>query len=269
MSLINEALKRAEEDKLRKSRHGDEALPMEAVNAPPGSRSGVAVKIVAAVVIVLAVLSVAWMIYGRKLAPFASPSSVAGSATPSRTATDGQASLESPPARVQRPAAVTGNKAQIAALSLSPAAPKAKSQYSFSSIMGSMIQALTGSKADKTAEAGMARKSAAVSPSVAVAGPAGLGASPSTATPFRPAPAAAAAPSPKAAAQPAAPSPPPPLDESKFKLSGVMMGPGGATAIINGQSVTQGETVDGAKVIRVSQHSVDLEVNGRRLTIRM
>ena len=41
------------------------------------------------------------------------------------------------------------------------------------------------------------------------------------------------------------------------------------TAIINGRPVHEGETVAGAKVVRISGRAVELEIDGRRATVGM
>ncbi len=54
-----------------------------------------------------------------------------------------------------------------------------------------------------------------------------------------------------------------------YKLSAIMRGPAGTTAIINGKFVKVGATIDDAKILRIGQHSVELELNGRKFTIQM
>jgi hypothetical protein len=78
-------------------------------------------------------------------------------------------------------------------------------------------------------------------------------------------------PSPEAAAPASAfnSSAAPAAQRSMFHLDGIVVGPDGATAIINGQSVTQGQTVDGAQVLRVDEREVVIEYNGRKVTLRM
>jgi len=66
-----------------------------------------------------------------------------------------------------------------------------------------------------------------------------------------------------------APAPLPPVDTSAFKISSILKGPGGGVAIINGRPVHEGETVAGAKVVRISGRAVELEIDGRRATVGM
>ncbi len=70
-------------------------------------------------------------------------------------------------------------------------------------------------------------------------------------------------------AAPKKPAPLPPVDTSAFTISSIMTGPGGGLAIINGRPVREGETVAGAKVIRISGRAVELEIDGRRATVGM
>jgi hypothetical protein len=67
-------------------------------------------------------------------------------------------------------------------------------------------------------------------------------------------------PTPPAAAPPA---------EPQFKLSGVMMDSRGGTAILNGQPVRLGESLDGAKVVTINQHWVELQLGDRRIRVGM
>ena len=77
---------------------------------------------------------------------------------------------------------------------------------------------------------------------------------------------------PKAKPQTAEKKPPPaatPVDTSHLKVSSIMFGPRGGTAIINGRPVGVGETIGGAKVIKISRRIVEVEIDGRRATLRM
>ncbi len=81
-----------------------------------------------------------------------------------------------------------------------------------------------------------------------------------------------ASPAPKPKPQTAEKKPPPaapPVDTSHLKVSSIMLGPRGGTAIINGRPVGVGETVGGAKVIKITRRIVEVEINGRRATLRM
>jgi hypothetical protein len=67
----------------------------------------------------------------------------------------------------------------------------------------------------------------------------------------------------------APPAPLPPVDTSALKISSIVSGPDGGLAIINGRPVREGESVAGARVIRISSRSVEVEINGRRATVGM
>ena len=85
--------------------------------------------------------------------------------------------------------------------------------------------------------------------------------------PQPPSPAEAPAPEPKPAPEKKAPPAPP--DTSGFKISSIMVGPRGGTAIINGQSIQVGETIGGAKVLEITRREVLVEIAGQRVALRM
>jgi len=60
-------------------------------------------------------------------------------------------------------------------------------------------------------------------------------------------------------------------DASKdpYRLSAIIHGPDGATAIVNGKFLRVGQSVDGAEVIRIGQYAVVLEADGERITLQM
>jgi len=65
------------------------------------------------------------------------------------------------------------------------------------------------------------------------------------------------------------PSPPVPVDTSHLKVSSIVCGPQGETAIINGRPVRVGDTVGGAKIITITPRSVVVEIDGRRVTLAL
>ncbi len=66
------------------------------------------------------------------------------------------------------------------------------------------------------------------------------------------------------------PSPsPPPVDTSHLKVTSIVCGPQGGTAIINGRPVRVGDTVGGAKIITITPRSVEVEIDGRRVTLAL
>mgnify|MGYP005679559407 CR=1 FL=1 len=53
-----------------------------------------------------------------------------------------------------------------------------------------------------------------------------------------------------------------------FSLSGVFTGPDGKPlAVVNDRSVAEGDTVNGAKVIRIGNFSVEMELEGKRFSV--
>jgi hypothetical protein len=59
------------------------------------------------------------------------------------------------------------------------------------------------------------------------------------------------------------------LHPSAFKVSAIIHGQDGATAIINGKFLKVGSVLDGATVTEITQYSVVLERNARKITIQM
>jgi hypothetical protein len=94
------------------------------------------------------------------------------------------------------------------------------------------------------------------------------------------APAAPAAGSPRPAAPVGAPpasapaAPPPPIaapaaETPKLKVTSIFYNARAPTAIINGQVIGVGDTIDGATVRSIAPRSIEVEFGGRRLTLRL
>jgi hypothetical protein len=64
-------------------------------------------------------------------------------------------------------------------------------------------------------------------------------------------------------------APEPTADAPKFRLTSVVVGRRKPTAIINGQVLAIGDLIEGAKVVAISPTTADLEIAGRRVTLRM
>ncbi len=62
---------------------------------------------------------------------------------------------------------------------------------------------------------------------------------------------------------------PPPLDASDFKLDGILHFGEARHAIINNHLLAHGEEINGARVVTIGKYHVVLEKDGRRLTLRM
>jgi len=52
-----------------------------------------------------------------------------------------------------------------------------------------------------------------------------------------------------------------------FKVSGITSGPRGEAALINGQIIYVGQTVDGARLTAISRNSVQLSVGDKQITV--
>ncbi len=59
------------------------------------------------------------------------------------------------------------------------------------------------------------------------------------------------------------------INPDTFTLDGVMQGPAGGTAIINGRHVRIGQEIKGARVVNIEQYEVILEADGEKFTIGM
>ncbi|GAG45486.1 unnamed protein product [marine sediment metagenome] len=57
------------------------------------------------------------------------------------------------------------------------------------------------------------------------------------------------------------------LSAAGIKVSGIMRGLGGPVAIINNRFIAVGKTIGKAKVVRIGQFSVELEIDGERFLI--
>jgi len=57
--------------------------------------------------------------------------------------------------------------------------------------------------------------------------------------------------------------------EDRFKVSVILVRDGQPVAIINDKNLRVGDTIEGGKVVAISKYSVDIEVDGQVLTIRI
>jgi len=58
-------------------------------------------------------------------------------------------------------------------------------------------------------------------------------------------------------------------DTCGFRLNGIMEGPDGRVAMINGQRLREGQTIDNAKITEIGDYQVKLELDGREITVGM
>jgi len=83
-----------------------------------------------------------------------------------------------------------------------------------------------------------------------------------------PSPVLQAPPAPPRAATPEKrPAPAPKVPPPELKLSGIMRGPDGRMAILNGQFVSEGSVVNRARVVRIGEFSVEAEYRGQRFVV--
>ena len=80
---------------------------------------------------------------------------------------------------------------------------------------------------------------------------------------------APAAPPPPAAAPATVPAAAPAAETPKLKVTSIFYNARSPTAIINGTVAGVGETVEGAKVVAITPRSVDVMVDGKRVTLRL
>ena len=305
MSLINDALKRAEQEKRSRSAPPAESAPATAACERPEGRSRLPVWAVLLGTAAPAVILAAWIVWGlagRPVVPQPAagaqdqPSRAAGTAGPDETAALPEA----------RAALMADTTAGVSAMALAeaPDGPEMDVAAAWAAVPDQPYQSLIPSPAPTVAgvqpgpvgfidaDAPSSRPSGDV-----IAGPAAPPASgesegPSTRPFFGEAAAAgqpttgpAADPAPTAAAQAPAASQPAAtrpasesapevaargkVSEADFMLMGVMRGPVGATAIVSGNFFSVGQRIVGAKVTRIGTYTVELEIEGRRVSLGM
>jgi len=59
------------------------------------------------------------------------------------------------------------------------------------------------------------------------------------------------------------------LDGNTLRLSGIFVGPRGNSAVINNRRVYVGEQIDGAQLVTIEPHAVELELQGDRIKIEL
>jgi len=234
MSLINEALKKAEQEKKAGSNSFSAYAAMREVTGSSRKGKGQPAAKVVSVLALVALCVGLWLVTDMALR--ASPSVATASPGAPRDSTPVQAprqgdSIGAPDVQPAAQPLVSATPA--------PAAVQAPTQAP-GAVAASLMPAV-GTGQPKSAEAERARPA-------------------QTAT-AKPAPALQPAPVPALVV--------PAVSKDDFKLTAVMRGPEGATAIINGKSVRVGDTVGPAKVVKIDRYAVDLEVNGQTLTVQM
>jgi hypothetical protein len=286
MSLINEALKRSESDKLRNSSPYFDNLTVmmpDGDDVPPPPRPTFVKprppRRPTSRLLVLALAATAclgaWYFWGRSTGQVG-PASASGDvaqeiqrpltpaqmkAAAERSAPDASLDRHNTDSRAGDNAATKGGaKGGITANNVEDA---------FTAAMRKLQQARQQEQPEESAGQAGEATSPVKTPSA-----------PSIATPAAPAPAATpAAPSPAAApAKPAAPAAAPAKpapetsddpDPSKLRVTAIMRGPDGNVALINGGLYREGQTIQGATIVKIGQYEVELTANGKQFTIRI
>lgn len=270
MSLINEALKRAEQDKLRNIAPTNGLPNLPPVHETKRSRVSTPIAGMLIVAIMLVGSFAAWRLIGRGV----------NNSTPAQANAAIVPTAIIPPAAAPTPAMAVPTEPVTTA----PLAPT-KEYASVQPLPKTPTQEHPAvENGPKTiAGADTAVKEAADEPGTAVVpNTAAAPAVEPTATPpvkpqetpkvaAKPAAPEASKPEPKPEPQPEPKKPTPPraIDYSIYKVTGIMQSADGGTAIINGLFVTPGQTVAEAKVVKIQENSVVLEIDGEKFTIRM
>ena len=244
MSLINEALKRAETDKLRNSPYFNNLTVLPPVDAaddefPPPPRPafheprrrGLPVVSAIAGAMIFAGLIGGGYVYLR-LRGQTAPQTVVAAKPPTPAALPKGAAAAPTPREVSPPAELAFARTLASvqyyepparpALPVEPAAPAAPAN-----------------------------------PPAPAAGPV----QPVAARPVPPAPAMVARP-PRQPSSPAA-------VKRRFRVTAIVGGPTGYAALINGELLREGQTIEGAEVLHIGPHHAELELDGQRFTVRL
>ena len=255
MSLINEALKRAEAEKREKLADPGAASSETAVALVAPTRRRARPLVLAAFgLALLAAVAAYFLLWNR-------------GHSLNRAAADTLAS-SAPAAPAKSPAVLPAKAAPAVAPAVAvteaPAlAPSTSLRVNFGSRLNGPAE-VEPAPVVAPAVAPEVEPAPAVAPAVA---------SSEVALPWVPAPEVEPAPAVAPAAAPAAAEKPAPdevkVDLSKFKVSSILMGPKGGSAVINGRFVREGSTIEGAKIIAITPHAVDLEISGKRFTLSM
>jgi len=277
MSLINEALKRSESDKLRNSSpyfnnptlmmpegHGVSAPARPTFEEPRGPRRPTSRLLVFA--LVATACFGAWYSWGRSSGQVG-PANASGEATQEveKNLTHAQmkaaAERSAPNPSLNRYNTDSQAHANAGA---NGSIAGGNGGDAFTAAMRKLQQARQKDQPDEPsdqAEAGQQQADGATPPATA----------PTEASEPTSAPSSAAPPAPPAETAPAKPAPEPSdaLDVSKLRVTAIMRSPDGNVALINGGLYRQGQTIQGALIVKIGQYEVELTANGKRFTIRM
>jgi len=282
MSLINDALKRAETEKLSATGESPEgsAGPTGAADQPPPpgddnvfgadvelsepsepARRGPSPRVLLAVVLMLAAAGLAaysfWMPERRTTPKKAAAVTGTPKVTPARAEPKASKPKAAVTLRGGPDAARPGSRGGNLGTPVRPDKPSVAHRALEAALAGAK---LVMSKIPPIAAHG-GRRTATTLPG-ALTEPEDSGARPRTGGKTAGPPTARVVP-----ARPVAPRPA--VDVSQYKVTGIMSGPSGSTAIINGQLYTAGQKIGQARVVKITRYSVVLEIGGRRVTVGM
>jgi len=238
MSLINEALKRADQERRRATRATGSEPPPQAEPAPAPPYARLRAVMVLSAFALIAIAIVTWISIPPQPTGHAPARGTA--ATPGRTNPDGTTQVKMKPAPVA-PDAEYRLPVRLD-LAQEPPAPAARVRESLAAL-GSYRPAATPTPAP-------------VEPTPRTPAEAARPAEPTPAEPARTLP----------APTPAAPAP---LNPEDFLLGAILRADRNSHALINNQLVGIGDRVNGAKVVEIGKYHVTIEKDGRRLTLRM
>ncbi len=257
MSLINEALKRAEQDKLRNIARMCYMPTLPPIHETRRIRFSVPVG-GALIVAILAVGSfAAWRLTGL-LPDSGTPGVAKASTAPKHRANPVTETILAEPVTAASPAP-TKEQTSVEPLPETPA-PELPAVASEPETIA-VAEAAVKEAFDKLVE------NAAVPAAAPPASPDKPQETP-TQVAAEPAAPAASEPEPKPEPEPKKPEPKA-IDYSKYKVTGIMRNSDGGTAIINGFFVKVGQTVEDATVISIRENSVVMEIDGQKFTVRM
>ncbi len=296
MSLINEALKRSESDKLRNSSPYFNNLTLmmpEGDDVPPPARPTLAEprrpRRPTSRLLILALAATAcfgvWYFWGRStgqvgpaIASGESAQEVERPMTPAQMKAAADRSAPDPSLNSDNTDSRAGAKAGAkggAKGGAKDGIASGNAKDAFTAAMQKLQQARQheqAEQADESADQAPAEPQQGDSPSPPTTAPPHPGQTAPAAPSAAPAtPPAAAAPVAAPAAAPAKPTTEPSdaLEAAKLRVTAIMRGPGGNVALINGGLYREGQTIQGATIVNIGQYEVELTANGKRFTIRI
>lgn len=59
------------------------------------------------------------------------------------------------------------------------------------------------------------------------------------------------------------------LQPGMFRLSAIFCGPRGKRAVINERHLEEGDKIEGARLVSIASHAVELELQGKKITVKL